>query len=111
MEYKAYKITTDDVNRRNCTLKAWEKDIIRAYESISIDTNRELRLEKCLCKRCFVSTFLGGAAMTTTYCGICGKELLNGSTNVDTLCIECAKEHKLCIHCSADLDGKNRKIL
>jgi len=41
----------------------------------------------------------GGAAMTFSKCKICGIQIVNESTTIDTVCIDCALEKGICIVC------------
>lgn len=68
------------------------------------DSHKVDRLKACLCKLCFYvhAERIGGAAMTTSPCGICAEDMIFGSTNTNALCIKCAKEHDLCAQCGAD---------
>lgn len=75
------------------------------------DPDKEKRVidQECVC--CYYSTKFGGAAMTTSQCGLCVKDMNFSSTCTDILCKECAHDHNLCKHCGADMDYKNRRKL
>ena len=74
------------------------------------DPERGIRLAKQECMFChYAAGRLGGAAMTTAQCAICGKEKVFGNTCVDILCQDCAKKHSLCLHCGGDVDTKQRR--
>lgn len=63
--------------------------------------------QQCVC--CFYGEGkLGGAAMTHTECGLCGKDVLCGSTAVDPVCMDCAKARELCVKCGADIELRGR---
>lgn len=83
-------------------------DAVHAFEA---DSESTLRLAKCECKTCFYlrRSRVGGAAMTTWYCGVCGREGLHGSTATPRACIDCAKEHSLCSHCGGDLEMRDKR--
>ena len=87
-----------------------DKSIRQAYDAIH-DTKREQRLFDNQCKFCFYihPSRIGGAAMTTTECGVCGKEIMFGSTAVDKICPECAREKELCRRCGAEVDFKTKE--
>ena len=80
-------------------------------EDFDRDSDKKARLEAQECKYCwYINTQrLGGAAITNTNCSVCGKEMVFGSTNVDKVCKECAKEHELCKHCGTDLNMRVRR--
>lgn len=69
------------------------------------------RREAQECRICFYDSKIGGAAMTNSNCKLCGVEMNFGSTNVDALCMQCAQSHKLCKHCGADVELKQRNSL
>lgn len=73
------------------------------------DIYKELRVIAQECQRCYYITKVGGASMTTVLCGICEKEMMFGSTCTDTVCLDCAKKHRLCKHCGGDIDMKTRR--
>lgn len=82
----------------------------RALAALS-DPKRKERLEKPECICCFYirTPRIGGAAMTTQPCGKCEQNMMFGSTSTDMLCPDCAKKLKLCRHCGADLNLKDRR--
>lgn len=89
------------------------KDRIRYYkkwvERVTADANRSQRLKAQECIICYGGSRIGGAACTRWTCAFCGKSGFGGNTNVDVLCIDCAKAAGLCKHCGADIDLKNRR--
>jgi len=102
-----YKVQwqTDQVRRRV------ESTINLAGQYID-DPDRVARLKKQECLLCFYAdSRIGGAAMTSSNCAGCNKQMGFGSTCVDLLCAECAKKLKLCHHCGADIDLKGRRKL
>ena len=84
---------------------------LKEYEKFFSDPDKEERLEEQECVLCFYGSKIGGAAMTRANCMSCDKQMGFGSTNVDHLCIECARAHRLCKHCNSDMEYKNRKKL
>jgi hypothetical protein len=76
------------------------------------DDRRKDRLKKGECRTCFYirNSRIGGAAMTSRPCGICGWDQMYGSTNTDVLCMKCAEIHKLCKYCGGDLEMRTRRI-
>lgn len=96
---RAYVVRqTSDRNRQM-------KDFLKRAEALGSDSRAGERAEEGLCRVCFyLSARLGGAAMTTRACGMCGTDSVFGSTYTDALCRDCAELHKLCRHCGADLE-------
>tara|TARA_Y100000310_G_scaffold342020_1_gene443365 strand:- start:910 stop:1257 length:348 start_codon:yes stop_codon:yes gene_type:complete len=82
----------------------------RAKKS-SEDANKHERLEKSECKVCYYlyPSRIGGNVTTVCHCGICGKEMRFGNTCVDEICLDCAKEHRLCCHCGGTIDLRDRR--
>lgn len=81
------------------------RDFLKSATAASFDEDRVERLKRSECRVCFyLSGRIGGAAMTSTQCGICDKVTTYGNTNTDVLCTDCAKKHKLCRHCGADVE-------
>jgi len=70
-----------------------------------------VRLEEQECKVCYYCSKIGGTAMTFIECSECGKQLNSCNTNIDIICKDCAKKMKVCKHCGADMNEKNRKKL
>ena len=89
----------------------WRKDQVKLSEKIVYDPDKKARLAKQECVVCFYYPRVGGAMISFSNCGLCGKEMRFPSTNVDKLCPECAKEHRLCKHCGADIHLKSRRKL
>jgi len=75
------------------------------------DVRKTGRQNKQECQVCFYSMKVGGAAMTSSKCGICQTILSFGSTNVDRVCMNCATKHRLCKHCGGDIEFKQRRKL
>lgn len=79
----------------------------------SEDVRRAERIEKSLCKICM---YIEGGGMSCTSitnadCRFCGAKMVFGSSFTDDLCPDCAKTHRLCKHCMADVDFKKRRKL
>ena len=74
------------------------------------DHDNRMTLQECLC--CYYSISIAGQAFTSYICGVCGKEKNHANTNVPKVCMECAKEYKLCHQCGSDITGNlNRKLV
>lgn len=86
-------------------------DHLNRAHAFNGDTERKQRLIESCCKSCwyFMRPRIGGAAMTTWYCGMCAKRALDGSTATDRVCLACAKEHRLCTQCGGDLDMRVKR--
>ncbi len=107
MKIENKTLTLDDVKHRT-----WmQKGRLEHFQKIVNDTDKKNRLENQECVCCHYDSKMGGAAMTKTNCSMCEKEMHFGSTSIDRLCKECAKEHGLCKHCGADMDYKQRRKL
>jgi len=111
MEIRKKKLTLYDIQFATGQSNQMAEKTQRRAEDYRADDKKKERLEKCECRTCFyINNYrIGGAAMTTAWCRICGAEMGFGSTSVDDLCLECAKEHRLCKVCSASIDGKKRR--
>lgn len=107
MKVNNKKITLEDVQWRTSMQQSRLKHLNKILE----DPERESRLENQECVLCHYDSKVGGAAMTSSTCGLCETEIHSGNTNIDKLCKECAVKHKLCKHCGADIEYKNRKKL
>jgi predicted nucleic acid-binding protein len=81
-------------------------DAIQAVQDMTNDAQKDERLAKHFCKACFYlrRRTLAGQAFTHQPCACCLEEQTYSSTNTDALCLACAQEHKLCKHCSADIE-------
>jgi len=81
------------------TTRSRIRNYIEFADKLKNDPDKNIRKSKNLCVLCYYGPLAGGSAVTETECAACGKELLFGNTNVDILCDDCAKVHKLCKHC------------
>lgn len=88
-----------------------KNDILKVADNIINDPDRKNRLKKCECVICYYHSYskVGGASITKTCCKSCNREMVFGSTCTDALCLECAKKHKLCRDCGANLDLSTRR--
>jgi hypothetical protein len=100
-------LTIDSVNAASYLGKKVIESAVRMAE----DKEKDKRLQKQECQSCFYGPRIGGRAMTTALCAICGELMTFSSTCKDKLCPTCAREHGLCKHCGADIDLKNRTEL
>lgn len=90
--------------RNQASMWAWEKAVN--------DPASSERKEAGQCRACFyVYGRQGGSVCTQAECAMCGKVMGFGNTCLDVLCLECAKANRLCRHCGADAENKNRRKL
>lgn len=86
--------------------------LMEKYRRTIEDPERTKRLAQQECPICYyIDGRIGGAAMTSTECGRCGKPMTFGNTCVDAVCFVCALACGVCHHCGADMDGKMRRKL
>ena len=78
-------------------------------EEVASDTRKAERLKRHVCKSCFYSSWIGGAAMTARPCMSCASAEMYCSTATDVLCMVCATKHELCKHCGGDLEMRSRR--
>ena len=93
----------------------WAKEYRRRSEedvrNMAEDPRKEERLAKSECVVCFypMAGRIGGAMCTSAQCGICQETVRSGNTNIDVVCLACAKAHDLCKHCGADIRLRTRR--
>lgn len=110
MHVRTHKIDRYSVYRRTHENLRYANDLLWKADSFQNDVMRRERRSDGQCRYCYyLSSKIGGAAMTRGACGICGKERTFGSTCVDVLCKECADRYSLCVHCGADRELRPRR--
>lgn len=77
-------------------------EVTRCYHRIAADRDKKCRKAANLCVACFYLPHVGGTTVTRSTCLLCGKPIMNASTDTDRLCQECAARHSLCCRCGAD---------
>jgi len=104
-------LTNKDINLRTFVNNSWQKQLIRNYNNITNDKEKEIRLTLYLCKKCYYTfgQHIVGQGFTETKCCSCNKSMLFPTTNCDALCKTCAIKYKCCRHCSGDLNDKVRE--
>ena len=103
-------LSTVDMMRETERSAHYAQDLIKRATRLQTDSDKEKRLAAGLCKGChYVSSRLGGAAMTSQPCAGCATPQMYGSTYTDALCLACAKEHKLCKHCGGDSEMRTMR--
>lgn len=85
------------------------KYLQRAREVLAkhdLDAERDIRLEKCLCKNCHYIEYhhIGGSAMTSKNCKRCNTLVMYSSTDTDLLCKTCSADLKICKRCLQAID-------
>lgn len=111
MNRPAKQIDQVHVTRATDHAISCQKDVITRALEAATDPHKTERLTACQCIRCYYiyPDRIGGAAMTVQPCGVCGKDVMYGSTATDVLCLPCAKEHELCKHCGGDVHMRPRR--
>lgn len=87
------------------------KQTLEFADQLTNDPYKKKRLEKSECLICYYQPYgkIGGSAITHSKCECCDKDLIFGSTCVGVLCSDCAKKHKVCKHCGANLDLSTKR--
>lgn len=84
--------------------KLWFDRHIEKAEQAKKDFRKKDRLACQECSYCFyLSSKIGGSAMTSWECALCPKSAVNGSTNTPVLCSECAKREDRCTSCGGKM--------
>lgn len=87
------------------------QEYVEKCKDVAEDRDKKYRLEDQECVVCYNNPKIGGAAVSSRQCGMCDKYVTSGNTAADVLCMDCAKKHKLCKHCGADINLKDRRKL
>lgn len=108
---KRSKLTNSDIGLRNWGKLDFLKNTEKMMNGIKEDVNKKDRLSKSTCLVCYYDRrgIMVTNASVTTNCRSCNKKITFGNSNTDEVCLECAKEHKLCVHCGSDIEYKQRK--
>lgn len=86
------------------------REMAESAEAMVADSDRAKRLAKQQCPPCFYLRHrIGGAAMTSKPCGVCGEEMMFGSTATGQVCMACAKDLDLCEYCGGTIDLRDRR--
>ena len=101
------KIDRVSIEQRNWRNKEHIKDIrekLAAFDSYKVTNKTDL------CGYCatIMRGRIGGAAITNSECSLCKEDMMFSNTCVDVLCSKCALDNRLCKHCGADIELKNR---
>lgn len=111
MRYAQGKIDDSSVSNQSYYSKNYADDRIAESLQYLADEKKKEREAKGECKTCFYmrSSRIGGAAITSKPCDLCGEYMSFGSTNTDRLCLECAVKNKICKRCGGDLHMRTRR--
>lgn len=87
-----------------------QEHYLEISEKLKDDPDKDQRLNSQQCTTCYYTPCMGGSALTESICRICQSSIVNASTMVDVLCIECARQRNLCVLCGGDINlNLNRK--
>jgi hypothetical protein len=112
MEVKHKRLTLATVRESTSHMAFRVKETLAKAKKLEFDLDFKDRRQKQQCVWCFYYDYrFGGQAMTNSNCASCNKDGMFGSTDVDLLCLPCAKELNLCVHCGADMELKSRRRL
>ncbi len=106
MEGDCYLVKVDLVHVLKQT--NYQRDRLDFYIRIVDDPQRNLRLDKQLCRFCFYG---GNQTVAKNYyedCQFCNQRFCN---NLQLICKSCAKEKRLCVRCCCDIELKDRRKL
>lgn len=108
-DYPRRKMTPGNLQGWTARYKERMNSIVELARKLEADPEKEQRLVQSLCRMCYYGSRLGGCAIKGEECMCCGALQTYGSTNTDALCLECAKETKLCKHCGGDVELRVRR--
>lgn len=76
------------------------------------DPERKKRRAEATCRPCYYLRMrVGGSMITSKRCRICGEDVSYASTATGETCVPCAKKHRLCRWCGADVELRERRKL
>lgn len=106
MEYGKVDVNDAYIQKQTFYAKKEIRKSIENHERLKFDVDRDARLDANLCPQCHYlhKHRIGGRAMTTQPCGICGEDVMYTSTATDKLCPKCAEKNGLCKQCGALVD-------
>lgn len=110
---KAYQGKIDDhsvLSQSHWSKSFADEQIAQSLQYLADEKKKE-REKQGECKTCFYlrSSRIGGAAITTKPCDLCGEYKMYGSTNTDRLCLDCSVKNKICKRCGGDLHMRTRR--
>jgi hypothetical protein len=104
--YTVSIVSITDVNGKHKARIAWMKNRLAEYLD---DPYRVDRLEAQECVVCFRDQRQSCARSSSAQCAFCDAIIRSGNSVTDILCLRCAQSTKLCKHCGADIDLKDRR--
>ena len=107
---KRSKLDNSHISLRNWAMIDYIKSTLLLAKNLQEDPQKQQRIKNCMCLVCWYKA--GGMhtnAGVITNCRSCNKDLQFGNGNIDAVCIDCAKDHKICKHCGADIEYKVRR--
>lgn len=112
MQKDPIKVNSERVRMSTSRCNKWLEKKVRELKEIVNDEFQDKRLVEQLCKFCYYSEgYLTLQAFTFSSCGFCEAELMSSNSDIDCMCINCAKEKNLCVHCAADMSGNEKRII
>jgi hypothetical protein len=76
-------------------------NLARRYE---LDPDKPERHSRQQCLTCYYTPHISGRAFSPERCAGCQQHLQHPTTDIHKLCLMCARAHKLCTRCGADID-------
>jgi hypothetical protein len=107
------KLTLDEVRSSTHFAERRCDDFLTKAENLGEDRQAYERHKAQECLWCYyvAGNRIVGQAFTNYHCKGCYADFAHHNTGVPALCADCAKNHRLCRQCGADLDYKNRRAL
>jgi hypothetical protein len=103
-------LTEQDISLRNWGRIDLVKQTIELAKNLQEDPDKRKRLVAKECIVCYYkSRGMHTNSCVSTNCKSCNKKMQFGNSDIDEICIDCAAKHKLCKHCGADFEYKERK--
>jgi hypothetical protein len=85
--------------------------ILHTAKELTEDKLKAERHKVMECQVCFYIHGIAGQAFTEWTCRFCETQGSHPNTSVPMLCDGCAREHRLCRQCGADIDLDERRKL
>lgn len=111
MENKRPPLSNNDIEWNTNRAKDRGEDRCAQALGFLLDSDRKKRQDRRECKSCFYFSVgrIGGASMTTWWCGVCGEEQMAGSTHCPRVCKDCSAKYELCCECGGDIHIRIRR--
>lgn len=105
------KFDLEDIRFRTSIQKSRVIEHENITRKLVNDPEREQRLKEQECVCCYYISIMAGQGFTQSNCYSCDKLMQFSTTSQDELCSECAIKFKVCKHCGADINYKQRNKL